>query len=615
MVPLAGSARTPGKRATKVRSTSANTLIDVTVRVRPSNPLPTIPQSGDVQLMTHQEWEAKYGASPGDIEAIQKYAQDCGLKVAATSSAERRVLLSGKVSDFRQAFNVGLDDYEIDGRPFRGRSGAVYVPKSLKEVVTGVFGLSDEPFAQPRFRLTHAVDHSTALQAPGFTPTQIARRYNFPTNVDGTGQTIGIIELGGGFQQDDLNSYFGRIGVNRPKIVVFDFVGGGTNSPGNSANLRKNPDVEVMLDIEVAGAVAPGAKIVLYFAPSAEDQSFLDAMTAAVHDTRNNPSVISISWGGPEATATSQFQRSFDEVLQAAAHLGITVCVASGDCASADFPVDDPQWDQEAHVDFPASSPFSLACGGTRIIGGIASRQEVAWHSGPNEGTGGGVSRVFPLPSYQANAGVPKAKNPIGRVGRGVPDVAANAAQESGYMILCEKQFFPDLEHSPPLPPIGGTSAVAPLWAGLIALINQSLGRRVGFINPALYRFSMSAGAIIDITSGDNGDYQAGPGWDPCTGLGVPNGQSLIKLLAQPGTNLQHFEQLDSFLSDSTGNAGVALLKEYFQTTRALIRLLQPPTIASGLTPGFVAGGGQPEGGGGSQGGSPQNGASQPEGG
>src|SRR5262249_55898396 len=153
-----------------------------------------------------------------------------------------------------------------------------------------------------------------------------------------------------------LDTYFSQLGVNPPKIRIATFPGSGTNSPGTDPLDPANPDLEVMLDLQVAASIAPGAQIVVYFAPDASDRSFLDVMTAAVHDTQNNPSIISISWGGPEARATNQFQKQFDQVLEAAATLQVTVCVASGDNASADFPLNAPQrpWDGHAHVDFPA---------------------------------------------------------------------------------------------------------------------------------------------------------------------------------------------------------------------------------------------------------------------
>jgi kumamolisin len=252
-------------------------------------------------------------------------------------------------------------------------------------------------------------------------------------------------------------------------------------------------------------------------------------MNAILGDTVNNPTIVSISWGGPEDSATVQFRNEFDQLLQSAAHLGITVCVAAGDNGSADFAADDPNWDHKAHVDFPASSSFALACGGTQLSassGTISS--EVVWHDGANDGTGGGVSRVFALPSYQQNAGVPPAADPAGPVMRGVPDVCGDAAPASGYRIICDGTSFPDPSEG--LPPVGGTSAVAPLWAGLFARINQGLNKPSGFINPLLYAAPANA-TFRDITQGNNGDYKAGAGWDPCTGLGSPNGQNLLQAL------------------------------------------------------------------------------------
>jgi kumamolisin len=277
------------------------------------------------------------------------------------------------------------------------------------------------------------------------------------------------------------------------------------------------PDGEVMLDIEVAGAVAPGAKIVVYFAPNSS-QGFLDAVTQAVHDTVNTPSVISISWGGPESTWTSQAIEQFDQAFQAAAPLGITICVAAGDYGSSDG-VDDGQ----AHADFPASSPNVLACGGTRLNASLTQiSSEVVWNEPGDGSTGGAISDLFPLPSYQESAAVPPSANPSNNVGRGVPDVAADADPETGYSVRVDGEDTV----------IGGTSAVAPLWAGLVACLNQVLPKPAGFLNPSLYALPTDSGVFRDITSGNNGAYSAGPGWDACTGLGVVDGQNLLKSLS-----------------------------------------------------------------------------------
>jgi kumamolisin len=192
------------------------------------------------------------------------------------------------------------------------------------------------------------------------------------------------------------------------------------------------------------------------------------------------------------------------------------VCVAAGDNGSSDG--------QPAgnHVDFPASSPHVLGCGGTRLLADLASgtvTTETVWNDGPSGGaTGGGVSDVFAVPSWQLAAGVPA---PGGRAGRGVPDVAGDADPQTGYQVLVRGQRQV----------VGGTSAVAPLWAALIARLAQAAGRRFGLIQPALYA-GVAPGAggagFRDITAGNNGSYTAGPGWDACTGLGSPDGTALL---------------------------------------------------------------------------------------
>ena len=290
---------------------------------------------------------------------------------------------------------------------------------------------------------------------------------------------------------------------------------GGTNSPTGDAN---GPDGEVELDIEVSGAVAPSAQIAVYFTPNT-DQGFLDALTTAVHDAKLKPAVVSISWGGPESSWTQQALTAFNSACEDASTIGVTILAASGDDGSTDGATSGTPT-----VDFPAASPFVLACGGTRLtLSGTTISSELAWNElAANEGaTGGGVSEVFPLPTYQQSASVPKAPN--GFVGRGVPDVAGDADPESGYNVLVDGQQTV----------IGGTSAVAPLWAALLARINQSLGKNVGYLNPLLYTKNIEA-TLRDITSGSNGTYSAGPGWDACTGLGTPNGAALLAALGAP---------------------------------------------------------------------------------
>jgi kumamolisin len=313
--------------------------------------------------------------------------------VTEASPARRTVVLSGTAAAFRQAFNVDLQQYSHPGGAYRGRTGPVHVPASLDGIVVGVFGLDDRAQATPHFRAAAAA----AAGAGSFTPVDVANLYDFPAGLDGRSQTIAILELGGGYKVADLKAYFGRLGIAEPSIAAVS-VDGGHNQPTGSAG---GPDGEVMLDIEVAGAVAPKARIVVYFAPNT-DRGFLDALTSAVHDNVRKPSVVSISWGGPEVSWTTQAMLAFDQAAQAAAALGVTICAAAGDGGS-----DDGVGDGKPHVDFPASSPYILACGGTRLTPAARPSRWDGLGDGPGGATGGGFGRQFAPPVWQAGVKVP----------------------------------------------------------------------------------------------------------------------------------------------------------------------------------------------------------------
>jgi kumamolisin len=533
LVSIPGSRKQPLKNAKVVAPAPSDERLEVTVRVRPRNPLPKaqdmLKLSGaPLQQLTHAQYEARYGADAKDIALVRKFAKEHNLNVVRESAARRSVILAGTVTDFNQAFGVSLKTYAYPHGTYRGRTGSIQIPAELAPVIEGVFGLDNRPVAR---RHSHRA-HAAANGAQPFTAAQVAQIYNFPPGLDGTGQTIGIIELGGGYRPSDLDTYFAGLALATPTVIPVS-VDGGTNAPSSASSA----DSEVVLDIEVAGAAAPGAKIVVYFAPNdAASNGFLDALTKAVHDTENNLSVISISWGGPESIPTTSFQTQFDQALQAAAMLGITVCVAAGDNGAAD---EGPsEWDGKAHVDFPSASPFALSCGGTRLItaNGVIIAESV-WNQNqadlPDDSFGsggGGVSGAFALPAYQQQANVPVSLNPQGSPGRGVPDVTGDGDPDTGYNILVDGQQEQ----------VGGTSAVAPLCAALIALINQKLNGRVGFVNPQLYALAANSGGFHDITVGNNRvsyqgfnnvGYDAGPGWDACSGLGSPDGTKLSGLL------------------------------------------------------------------------------------
>jgi kumamolisin len=515
-VVLKGSERTPlGKRVGDVQK---NETIDVSVVLKPKT-RPAVPTAGGA-TMSREQFAQQHGADPAVIDKVKAFAEAEGLKVIEVSQERRLVKLEGTVDQFAKAFGAQLDKYQHEGIEYRARTGALQIPEDLTDSIEAVMGLDNRPQAKPHYRVHGVADEKAALgvapRAGGisYTPPQVAALYKFPKDVNGSGQTIGILELGGGFHPKDLTNYFASIGVKEPTVTSVS-VDKGKNHPTTPSSA----DGEVLLDIEVAGAVAPGAKIVVYFAPNT-DQGFLDALTTAVHDKTNKPSVVSISWGAPESQWTSQAMTAFDSAAQDAAALGVSICAASGDNGSSDGVSDGKN-----HVDFPASSPHILACGGTTLnSSGGAITSETVWNDGAGGGAGGGgfSTQFTPLPTYQSSAGVKGS-------GRGVPDVSGDADPQTGYQVLVDGQSMV----------IGGTSAVAPLWSGLIALMNQKLGKPVGFLQPAIYALASSTKAFQDITSGNNGSFSAAPGWDAATGLGSPNGQNLVTALAATATKAQ----------------------------------------------------------------------------
>lgn len=517
---IPGSERHPLEGARAVGPARLDERIEVTLRLRGKTPAAHAlaasgagddTHPGQRKYLTREQFAASHGAEAPDLAAVAAFAQAHGLTVVESDSARRSVVLSGTTQSMNDAFGVSLQQYEHAGGTYRGRTGSISVPGGLAGVVEGVFGLDDRPAADPHFQRYDPVLGMRSVTARSFTPPQLAKLYDFPKDVDGSGQCIGIIELGGGYKPADLAAYFAALGIANPKVKAV-LVDHAKNHPTNA----NSADGEVLLDIEVAGAVAPKATLAVYFAPNTT-AGFLDAITTAVHDAVNKPSVISISWGSAEQNWTAQAMTQYDQAFQAAAAMGVTICVAAGDNGSSDG-----VQDGKPHVDFPASSPNVLACGGTKLLAASASAisSETVWNEGATtSATGGGVSSQFPLPAYQAKAGVPAGAG--GKTGRGVPDVAGDADPATGYEVRVDGQNFV----------IGGTSAVAPLWAGLVALMNQKLGHPVGFLNPLLYGSLHGKGVTHDITSGNNGSYSAKAGWDACTGWGSPDGAKLLKAL------------------------------------------------------------------------------------
>jgi kumamolisin len=501
-------------------------IVEVSLYLRAKRPLPLIEElrSDRRQRRPHLQrltLAERHGALENDMAAVDTFASRHGLKVLRAEPSRRRVVLRGRATDVERAFNTELHRARLGNRWFHVKGRAHELPLALRGAVTGVFGLDTHPVARPYFvRAPQVRPALRALALPAapqrsFTPLELARLYNFPQEADGSGQRVALVQLDGAFSEADFNAYMKALGFPSPPGVEIQAI--------NDAPIRSSAnDFEVMLDIEIAAAIAPAAAFTLYFSQPTY-RGFLDAVTAVVHDTDRRPGVLSISWGMPEDRQVDgiindegqDMRQEMDQAFRAAAALGITVVVASGDAGSSDG-----LGDGKPHVDFPASSPHVLACGGTRLdVRAGELQSEEAWNDGRGKATGGGVSTQFDRPDYQDGAKVPLRSD--GAAGRGVPDVCALADQRTGYSVR-----YQGADHV-----VGGSSAAAPLWAGLIARLVQVLGEPQGMLHDKLYGQAAVQAALRDITSGNNGLYTAGPGWDPCTGLGRPDGEALLSAL------------------------------------------------------------------------------------
>lgn len=492
----------PGSRA--IGPTDPHQIIGVSVLLKHRQAIPE-PEIDD-RFLSHDDFAKSHGAEPAHVDKIREFAREHKLQMLerGDEALRRTVTLAGPAAALEKAFGVELTEFEYPDGSYRGHTGMIQMPEDCAKFVCGVFGLDDRAVARPHFRYRSTNREFGARNVNvSYTPSQAAKLYGFPQDVNGNGQRIGLIELGGGYRMSDVREYFQFLGLQAPCVKSVS-----VNEASNRPSTAQSADGQVMLDIEMAGAIARDCTIVCYFAPN-NARGFQDALSCAVHDQLNKPNVLCINWGNPEDYWTQQSLENFDEVAQEAGLLGITVLASCGDNGSSDgIP------DGKNHVSFPASCPHVLSVGGSRLLsvnGAIES--ETVWNEGRIGGaTGGGYSAKFPRPQWQTQV--------VQEPRRGAPDVAANADPETGYRVLVDGHELV----------IGGTSAATTLWAGLIVLLRQKLNRNHGFLNPALYNAS-KAGAFREITMGNNGAFTAGYGWNPCSGHGSPMGTALLQAL------------------------------------------------------------------------------------
>ena len=445
------------------------------------------------------------------VTALQQQLQEVQAKDTQTSDAAKRALAAeARMEAEQKSFEQSRQDAAKLLAEAKSVEEDILNKKQTVDIaVAHILSINVTPANPANLAASSTAPGKPAPDQP-FTPVSLASLYNFPSGLTGSGQTIGIIELGGGYDPAKLADYFRKLGRPMPNITWVS-VDGAKNSPTNAS--AQSADGEVQLNLEVAGAVAPASRIVLYFGHNTA-QGFINAIAQAVHDDVHRLSVLTICWGESESTWTRQGMTAMNSALQEAAARNITVLVASGDTGATDGTTS-----SQPAVDFPASSPWVTSVGGTHLrASGNTIESETPWDDGAGGATGRGVSTVFQVPSWQANIGHPKTDQ--GFAGRAVPDVVADASPRTGYEIEVDGQPMV----------LGGTAAAAPLWAGFIALLNQGIGHNIGFLNEKLYTTLGPASVLRRISEPSNSPSQPS-GWSALTGWGAPDGQKLLDAL------------------------------------------------------------------------------------
>jgi kumamolisin len=492
----------------------ADTPLDLTLRLRARSSGLTrrvaAIHDGRLPPLSRAELAARFGAADAARRAVERWAAREGVEIVAFDPARRAVELRGSAVQLARLFHVELVRVRHGARSWLSHLGAVHLPAELADAVSGVLGFHQQPLAGRGALPLDRASRGGAARATGpvFTAPQIAALYGFPAGFDGRGQTVGVVALGGGYRRSDLDAYFRGLKLPHPRFTDVS-IHGARNAPSGRT---RQFDGEVTGDIETVGALVPGAHVVVYFAPNTE-RGFLAAVAHAVHDRRHRPAVISVSWGRDERHWTRRTLRLFDEVLAEAAAMGLTVCCSSGDDGAFAEP-----GDRTPGVCFPASSAHVLACGGTSLVGTRRGAiRERCWRDAQGA-SGGGVSVVIARPAWQVTPLTPR--QAARRKGRCLPDVAANGDPASGYRVFVAGAWH-----------VGaGTSAAAPVWAGLVARLNQMLGQRMGLLTPLLYRKLpqlVRTGALRPVRAQEGSTALARRGWNRHTGLGVPDGRKL----------------------------------------------------------------------------------------
>ena len=595
---IAGSERKPMPGARLLGPLEANEKMDVSIIVRRRTDGPAMPDGtywqanppGHRQFLSPEQFEKAYGAAPAEVDAVVRWADANGLSVREKKPGRRTVVVNGTAAQINNAFGVQLNKYEApwpsrhkvmhrsgEAAPeqatqvHRGFEGVIHVPAELAASVIDVVGLDN--------RHRGGKNDGDPPNTHPLAVTEIAQLYQIP-NTGAEGQVIGIFNGNGGggnYDPTDITKCFENQPAGyqtAPTINNVDLTVDGTTYSNDPSGFL---DLEISQDIQIASIVAQGATVNVYCTTDTED-GWLAYLNEIIMPTLGepSPSVLTSSWYlGHDGSDAPSLLNALSAKFADLTTLGITVFNAQGDMGS-----NDGSGLAICQVQYPASDPSVTSCGGT-TIGNVSGStfEEWVWNDDTGE-TGGGVSDFFPVPAYQTEAGLAPVSKNDGKVRRGVPDVAGNASPNAGYTGI----------YMGGSGVIGnGTSAVAPLWAGLTAVMNQALGQPIGFLNPTIYALGESV--FHDITSGDNNPndgsgcpfYTAGPGWDACTGWGSPNGAELL------GALQTLYQQNFYFLVDKS-SFGVDELSNTLSYPNAFWLVLEGFSInqAAGILPAFA---------------------------
>jgi subtilase family serine protease len=484
------------------------------------------------QYLTPDQFNQLFAPTSDQVQQVVSYLQSQGMTVTSVAPNNLLIDATATVAQVQQAFSVQINTYQAGNHTFYANTASPSVPTSISQLITSIGGLDNSVQYHPLYRkmIKHIQNHSAALATPsGFGPKDLSGAYNATplqnAGILGDNQTIALFELDG-YQQSDVTQYFQTYGLTTPTISPPVLVDNFNGTPGQGA-------IEVELDMEVVGALAPHANQIVYEGPNTT-QGLNDTYNQIVHD--NKAHIVSISWGLCEAYSGAAELQTLDAIFKQGAAQGISFFAAAGDSGAYDC------GDGNLGVDSPASDPNVTGVGGTNLqLNAGAYGSESVW-SNPNDtqrspngaGGGGGVSNTFAKPSWQTGSGVQSGN-------REVPDVSADADPATGYATYCTvtNAGCPSTGWIT----VGGTSAAAPLWAGSMALIDQYLQSQgkavVGSANPALYGLfnpPQQSPAFHDVTSGNNLHYPATTGYDMASGIGTPDVNNIAHDFASSGS-------------------------------------------------------------------------------